>query len=319
MSGGQRRVMASNTTQAPEIACVFGSQCQLTGVYTAPSGAHEDQPCAVYLTADLLHHIGPSRLHVELARHLASQGIAGLRFDLSGAGDSEPGSLAGNFRERSIREVREAMDYLQAHHGQQRFVLVGLSSGADDALATAQQDPRVAGAVLLNGYAYPAGHFRFYRTLKLFLRRLLMWQALRNRVTGSLQRLMPESRTALVGEAVSADADAAALSGQERMRVVGHDDNSRDIPPQEETARVLERLCQAEADLLFVYTGSEHDTYAYEGQLGAMFPGLRDNPHLSERYIQEADHTLVLKDDRAKVIGWIGEWFRQAAFKRRCL
>ena len=317
MSGGQRKVMMSNTTQAPEIACVFGSQCQLTGVYTAPSGAHEEQPCAVYLTADLLHHIGPSRLHVELARHLARQGIAGLRFDLSGAGDSEPSSLAGDYRERSIREVREAMDYLQAHHGKQRFVLVGLSSGADDALATAQQDPRVAGAVLLNGYAYPAGHFRFYRTVKLFLRRLLMWQELRNRVIGSLQSLMPESRTALVGEGVSAD--AAAPSGQERMRVAGHDDNSRDIPPQEETAEMLQRLCQAETDLLFVYTGSEHDTYSYEGQLGAMFPDLRDNPHLSERYIQEADHALVLPDDRAKVIGWVGEWFRQAAFKRRHL
>ncbi len=314
MSGGQRRVMASNTTHAPEIACVFGSQCQLTGVYTAPSGAHEDQPCAVFLTADLLHHIGPSRLHVELARHLARQGVAGLRFDLSGAGDSESASLAGDFRERSIREVREAMDYLQAHHGKQRFVLVGLSSGADDALATAQQDPRVVGAVLLNGYAYPAGHFKRYRAVKFFLRRLLMWQALRNRITASLQRLLPTSRTALVGEGVSAD--TAALSGQEQWVGTGHGDPCRQIPPQEETAQMLERLCQAETDLLFVYTGSEHDTYTYEGQLGAMFPGLRDNPHLSERYIQEADHTLVLKDDRARVIGWTGEWFRQAAFKR---
>lgn len=300
------------TIQARETACVFGSQCQLTGVFTEPLGDSHEQPCALFLTAGLLHHIGPTRLHVELARSLAAQGVAGLRFDLSGAGDSEPSSLGGDFRERTIREVTEAMDYVQTHHGKQRFVLIGLCSGADDALVTAQQDPRVVGVALLNGYAYPAGQFKLHRLLKFYLPRLFMWQKLRNRATTLLKGLIPGGKGATV-------TDTDSLSDEEKMAVMRLDDDYRYIPPQEETGRILERLCEVEADILFVYTGSEHDTYTYEGQLQAMFPDLSDNRHLQERYIKEADHTLILKEDREKVIRWIGEWFSHSSFSRKRL
>lgn len=302
--------MDIKTSQARETACVFGTQCQLTGVYTEALGNPEAQPCALFLTAGLLHHIGPTRLHVELARSLARQGVAGFRFDLSGAGDSEPGSLGGDFQQRSVLEVREAMDYLQAHHGRQRFVLLGLCSGADDALATAQQDPRVVGLVLLNGYAYPAGRFLLHRILKFYLPRLFVWQKLRNRARRLVQRLLPVLQKTLATQ-------EGALSAEEQQAVTQLDDDYRHIPPQEETAAILERLCQAETDMLFVYTGSEHDTYTYEGQLRDMFPALRDSPHLHERYLLKADHTLILKEDRDKVIQWVGEWFRQASFMRK--
>ncbi len=301
--------MHSSVSHAQETACTFGSQCQLTGVYTEPESAHGEQPCALFLTAGLLHHIGPTRLHVELARSLAEQGVAGLRFDLSGAGDSESSSLGGDFTERSIREITEAMDYLHTHHDQHRFVLIGLCSGADDAMATAQRDPRVVGIALLNGYAYPAGKFRLYRLLRFYLPRLFMWRKLRNRCAALLQRILS---TRVSSEGLSAD----FLSGDERQALIKLDEDYRYIPPQQETGRILTQLCQAEIDILFLYTGSEHDTYTYEGQLRAMFPALSKNGHLSERYLQEADHTLVLKEDRERVVQLIGEWFRQSTFNR---
>ncbi|MGQ7845918.1 alpha/beta fold hydrolase [Granulosicoccus sp. 3-233] len=311
--------MANTTVHARETACTFGTDCQLTGVFTEASGEHHEQACALFLTAGLLHHIGPTRLHVELARSLAAQGVAGLRFDLSGAGDSEPSSLGGDYRQRPVREVTQAMDYLQAHHGKQRFVLLGLCSGADDALATAQQDPRVVGVVLLNGYAYPAGRFRFYRILRFYMPRLFVWQKLRNGAGRLLRRLLPRQPAATAVSTSSASVDVETLTDQERLELLQLDNDYRHIPPQAETAAILQSLCQADTDLLFIYTGSEHDTYTYEGQLGAMFPDLRDDPHLQERYIQEADHTLILKEDRDKVIAWISEWFRQAMFTRHRL
>lgn len=78
--------------------------------------------------------MGPSRLQLELAHALSDQGIAGLRFDLSGVGDSETSSLGGYPAERLVSEVRQAMDYLQHGKAHQRFVLLGLCCGADDAL-----------------------------------------------------------------------------------------------------------------------------------------------------------------------------------------
>lgn len=304
--------MAIAATQSLESAVVFGSQCQLTGVYTAAAAVSEDPPCALFLTAGLLHHIGPTRLHVELARHLADQGVPGLRFDLSGAGDSEPSSLGGDFRERSIREIREAMDYLQTLHGHKRFVLLGLCSGADDALATSLQDPRVVGITLLNGYAYPAGRFKFHRLLRFYLPRIFMWQKLRNRAVALAGRVL--SRLSDRHEATD-----TLLSGEEQAALIQLDDDYRYIPPQEQTADMLKRLCEAQTDILFLYTGSEHDTYTYEGQLRAMFPELSDSVHLQERYLPEADHTLILKEDREKLLQWVADWFRQAAFSRRSL
>ena len=90
---------SSMAAEPVESACAFGDQHQLIGVHTEPTGHYQGQPCAVFITAGLLHHVGPNRLHVELARQLARQGAPGLRFDLSGTGDSETSSLGGYFME----------------------------------------------------------------------------------------------------------------------------------------------------------------------------------------------------------------------------
>ena len=44
----------------------------------------------VFLSAGLLHRVGPHGLHVRLARELAQMGFSSLRVDLAGTGDSPP-------------------------------------------------------------------------------------------------------------------------------------------------------------------------------------------------------------------------------------
>ncbi len=166
-------------------------------------------------------------------------------------GDSETSSLGGYFLERSVSEVRQAMDYLRDTQGHESFVLLGLCSGADDALATAEVDHRVAGVVLLNGYAYPAGYFKLFRYLKFYLPRLFMWEKLKNRTQGLLGRLSG-------AQSQTGTADQQALKAL--------DSDYRMVPPREHTARLLSRLVQERTDMLFVYTGGEHDEYTYNGQ-----------------------------------------------------
>lgn len=290
-----------------ELACSFQSGCTLTGVYTPALNTDEPDtgalnkeaqaPCALYITAGLLHHVGPTRLHVELARTLSGQGVAGFRFDLSGAGDSETGSLGGYFMDRSVTEIKDAMAYLQTEIGHQHFVLVGLCSGADDALATAQQDERVSGLVLLNSYAYQAGWFRVHRVIKFYLPRLLVW----SKVVNGVKRLLNKTNNTKKNE-------QAALAQL--------DDDFRYIPPREETESALASLCQVKTDMLFVYTGSEHEEYTYQGQLFAMFPSLKGESTVVEKYLPAADHTLILQQDRHVVITWVSEWFKRAKFER---
>lgn len=287
------------STPMMEQACTFGSEAHLTGVYTPTTSGAGDTPCVLYITAGLLHHIGPTRLHVETARALTENAVAGFRFDLSGAGDSETSALGGYFAERSVSEIRQAMTYLQEQFGHTRFVLAGLCSGADDALATAAADDRVSGLVLLNGYSYPAGHFTFFRWFKFYLPRLFMWEKIVNRA----KRLYTKN-------------NVTAAATHDELALKELDDDYRYIPPKEETEKLLKSLVSQQVDMLLVYTGSEHESYSYKGQLRAMFPSLADSPRVTEYYAQMGDHTFILESDREQLIQQIKLWVKKASLQR---
>ena len=314
-----------HTGQLAESTYSFGELCQLTGVYTPAvlescvdsgvdsgvdlgSGVDSESPCALFLTAGFLHHVGPTRLHVEMARALSLQGVAALRFDLSGVGDSETHSAGGYFTERSVAEIKQAMDTLESGRGHRKFVLFGLCSGADDALATALEDSRVVGLVMLNGYCYQAGWFKLFRLYRFYLPRLLKKEKLLNRFNALRHRFS--------NKAVGATS-ASALTAEQQAAVDQLDDDYRYVPPREQTEDQLVALCESRLDLLCIYTGSEHDDYTYAGQFLAMFPALRGDMHATGHYFARADHTLILKEDRDQIIDWVNDWFKTSAFKRQ--
>lgn len=132
-----------------EEALLLGPYQSLVGVYTPASSGLETGFAAIILNAGLIHHAGPHRLHVTLARALAARGIAALRVDLSGIGDSSarPDNIPA--QELVVLEPREIMDDL-ARRGHRHFVLFGICSGARQALQAAVVDPRVKGVVMVN-------------------------------------------------------------------------------------------------------------------------------------------------------------------------
>jgi hypothetical protein len=71
----------------------FGEGGRLFGILTLPSMPPrnaQELPVFVFLSAGLLHRVGPYRLHVRLVRALAQMGFSSLRVDLAGTGDSPP-------------------------------------------------------------------------------------------------------------------------------------------------------------------------------------------------------------------------------------
>lgn len=132
-----------------EEALLLGPYRSLVGVYTPAGSGPETGLVAIILNAGLIHHAGPHRLHVTLARALAARGIAALRVDLSGIGDSaaRPDNLPA--QELAVLEPREIMDDL-AGRGHRHFILFGICSGARQALQAALGDPRVQGVVMVN-------------------------------------------------------------------------------------------------------------------------------------------------------------------------
>jgi alpha-beta hydrolase superfamily lysophospholipase len=109
----------------------FGANDHLFGILAKPAAA-TDKPAVVLLNAGSIHHVGPHRLYVRLARELARRGHPVLRFDFEGIGDSilrAPGRENHPYVSHPVEDIRAALDYLRAE-GSQRFILVGLCSGA---------------------------------------------------------------------------------------------------------------------------------------------------------------------------------------------
>jgi pimeloyl-ACP methyl ester carboxylesterase len=130
----------------------------LVGIITEPEGGGtQGQPTFVFLNAGLTHRVGPSRLHVRMARALAAQGFSSLRLDWSGLGDSGVRDDAVPVGESIIAETREAMDFLTSTTGAQRFILIGICSGATVSFLTALRDERVVGVALINAQSHLHG------------------------------------------------------------------------------------------------------------------------------------------------------------------
>lgn len=130
----------------------FGPEQALFGIFCRPARPRPDTPAVLLLNRGLNAHIGWRRVSVEHARALAAVGIASLRFDVAGLGESRdapgrPPNLI--YSELLLPDVRAAIDALAAR-GHARIVLAGVCSGAYMALMAAQADPRVTDVVAVN-------------------------------------------------------------------------------------------------------------------------------------------------------------------------
>ncbi len=133
-----------------EKVLLLGPKQSIVGVLTPVESEKKGGNIAVLLlNAGLIHRVGPSRLHVNLARALSKRGINAVRFDMSGVGDSSARTDNLPLVEVAYREPQEVMDGL-ASEGFKCFVLMGICSGAYSSLMTACKDDRVIGAVLIN-------------------------------------------------------------------------------------------------------------------------------------------------------------------------
>lgn len=129
----------------------FGAAGALFGILCTPRGAAGD---AIVLIANhgANHHIGWARMYTSLARRLARQGLATLRLDLSGMGDSatRSGHLVGALYENTGHsDLSAAADYVQTL-GYSRICALGHCSGGHQVFHAAARDPRFCQFVAVN-------------------------------------------------------------------------------------------------------------------------------------------------------------------------
>ena len=228
--------------------------------------------CCILVNAGVIHRVGPHRFNVKLARHLAARGIAGVRLDLSGRGDTPAAHTQASFGDQAVADIRSAMDEMSRAYGCERFVMFGICSGAVNAMDAALADERLVGVCLYDGYAFPT-----FKTHAIRYWRNIMGRPVRV-VFDSLMRHLRARREAVV--------DGVSATRQT-------DDRGLGIIAVERFRGVLEQLAGRGVDVKVMYSGSIGGHYNHAGQFDAVFAGADFKGRVSCDYLPHLDHTLT--------------------------
>jgi pimeloyl-ACP methyl ester carboxylesterase len=288
------------TTGVTEASHLIGAEHRLVGISARPrGGADPALPTVVFLNSGIIHRVGPNRLYVRLARALAREGALVYRFDFSGIGDSGNPSYAGGAHRSEVesREVETALDWIRDQEGADRFVLVGLCSGGDNAFLGIVRERRVVGAVLLDPFAFrTTGYFLRYYGPRLF-NPAVWWRVLTGRspfLRGFLSHLRRRLRAEKTSEGTPGEPPPRDLTR----------------PARDEMRRQLAEVVERSGRLLYVFTGGLQERYYYRNQFYDAFPGMDFRGLVDFEYYPDSDHTFSRKDLQERLEGRVVEWFR---------
>lgn len=188
MPGFEKTLRRRGCTEQP---LTFGPQGGLFGMLCQPDGGGEE--VVILCGGGRNPHYGVGRSAVRLAESLAQAGIASLRIDFAGLGDSRGPAgretvMTSLFEDR-LPDLLAAIDRLEAL-GYRRFAVQGLCSGAFHALQAALADTRISKLILVNLPSFEAcddagGELAMRQSLswRYYLRRLTYmatWQRILN-------------------------------------------------------------------------------------------------------------------------------------------
>jgi len=269
-----------------EHAVTLPAPASLVGVFTEAEESERSGPAVIFLNAGLLHRVGPNRVYVRMARELVRRGVSSLRFDLSGVGDSPPRTDGLPLRAAALRDVSDAMAFLEATRAVSSFILIGICSGADLAFRVALADERVVGVGLIDGFVYRTARSYLYDSASRVSRVIFpgWWRELVGS-DGRLRRGLP------------------FLSGKAAGTATGG--GGRDIPSRDEADAGLRELARRGVNLLIVH--SEGRGYSYPQQFADVFPFVpTDRVELD--YLQGADHSFTLVANQDRLVRAAVDW-----------
>lgn len=273
-----------------ERAISFGESSALFGILGSPDVPDPQRPAVLIPNTGVIHRVGPSRMHVELARALAAAGVVSLRLDHAGLGDSEP--VPGRSEADSAPELCSAMDALDSRNIANGYIIIGTHNGAHEAHQAARVDPRLIGAVFLDGYVHSTPRAWLNRTMA--------------RLTERSRNLPP----APLGVSLTPQ------SGHALHDVLPSEIHYYDPPSHESMQADLVEFMRQQLALLYIYTGDVEQSYNYAAQLIDAFPLLRGYRRLTVRHIPEADQRFLRRATREALIDVLVDWVLGVAANR---
>jgi hypothetical protein len=274
----------NDATQSP---VRFGAGNSLVGMVTTPANQLPVTTACLMFNMGANHRVGPRRINVKLAHALAARGMASLRFDLGGVGDSDAFDSANDLQTRSVHDLQAAMDLVERMLGIRQFVIVGMCSGVEHAVSVAAADTRVLALSLFDGFAFPERRARWERTL-------------RRALAAPAHPSFPGKAKRWLVRHLTGNPSAKALPGFLTERQ----------PPEIRAAwfgAILKRLIERKVAVQLLYSGSLHVCDRDRDQLGA----LAREPFakaLQYQFMRDVDHTFCTAEGQQIYMQTVGDW-----------
>ncbi|MGF6596948.1 pimeloyl-ACP methyl ester carboxylesterase [Paraburkholderia sp. GAS448] len=290
--------------QASEHPVLFG--CHF-GIYCRPDVPREGVPAVLFFNTGASHHIGDGRIFVLFARALAAQGIASLRMDLGGLGDSTPAvpavTLDMIYSAESAAGAMAGADWL-VHNGFPRVVTFGVCGGAFVGLHACAADPRIVGCFGVNLQKFIwDGADRTPGTDGLASTRVLRRSALR---LDKWMRVL-RGQTSIV-RVVRGLAQRASRRMCLRVAELIDDTTGVSIAPNP-VRRLLSQLDAKGAQVRLVYGDFDLGLDELKIQFGPRLRALRRFSRVSAVTLPKLDHALFTRPAREVAMADAQSWF----------
>ncbi len=141
-------------TQVLETA-IRTPQRKLFGILGRPV-ERKSETLVIFGSSGTEHHTGPGRIWVEFARAMNAHGLATLRVDFDGIGESPvagPTRVLTTYDLEHVTDVRELVAFARGR-GYRDVVVLGLCSSAWMAIHAGIADPTIAGVIAVNPQLY---------------------------------------------------------------------------------------------------------------------------------------------------------------------
>jgi exosortase A-associated hydrolase 1 len=272
---------------------------RLIGIIAQP--AQPIETGVVIIVGGPQYRAGSHRQFTLLARQLAEQGIASIRFDYRGMGDSE-GDMR-NF-EAIDADIKAAIDsFTTQTPGIKQIVLWGLCDAASAALYYGHTDPRVKGMILLNPWVHTEAGAARARLKYYYMSRLLSKAFWAKLLSGKVR----------IGETIG---DLSKSTQQASTNNAGCPAPTSD--PRHGSPGYIERMLDGmkhfKGNMQIILSGNDLTAQEFENLLSTevLWRKFCTNPKVAITKLHEANHTFSNHDWRNQVADWTGDWINRS-------
>jgi len=184
------------------------------------------------------------------------------------------------------------MDFLGKQKKSEKFIVIGLCTGADNAHRIAVADKRVVGCVFMGGYAYPTTH-TYVLKLREKIKKIIRKFFIAKKWTGFIKKCFRKMMPGKYRESNSPQAD---------------DSYFWKLPDKDTTQREYSELISRNIRMLFLFTASELSVINYTGQIRDSFRSLDFGNLLDVEIYRYSDHTYTFLSQRKLMIDRVKQW-----------